>query len=85
MLILWLLKIAKDLELRGSGDFFGTKQHGLPEFKIVNLFEDMEALKEVQALAISIISEDPELKLEKNKLLSKMASIKFSTDKNIVI
>ena len=75
----------KDLELRGSGDFFGTKQHGLPEFKIVNLFEDMEALKEVQALAISIISEDPELKLEKNKLLSKMASIKFSTDKNIVI
>ena len=75
----------KDLELRGSGDFFGTKQHGLPEFKIVNLFEDMEALKEVQALAISIIAEDPELKLEKNELLSKMASNKFSTERNIVI
>jgi ATP-dependent DNA helicase RecG len=75
----------KDLELRGSGDFFGTKQHGLPEFKIVNLFEDMEALKEVQALAISIIAEDPELKLEKNELLSKMASSKFSAERNIVI
>lgn len=75
----------KDLELRGSGDFFGTKQHGLPEFKIVNLFEDMEALKEVQALAISIIAEDPELKLEKNELLSKMASDKFSAERNIVI
>ena len=75
----------KDLELRGSGDFFGTKQHGLPEFKIVNLFDDLEELKEVQALAISLINEDPELSLEKNKLLSIMANSKFSVDKNIVI
>ena len=75
----------KDLEFRGSGDFFGTKQHGLPEFKIVNLFEDMEELKEVQALAISIIAEDPDLSLEKNKLLASMANKKFSSDKNIII
>jgi len=75
----------KDLEFRGSGDFFGTKQHGLPEFKIVNLFEDMEELKEVQALAISIIAEDPDLSSEKNKLLALMANNKFSTDKNIII
>ena len=32
----------KDLELRGAGDFFGTMQHGIPEFKIANLFEDIE-------------------------------------------
>ena len=42
----------KDLELRGTGEFFGTKQHGLPEFKIANLFEDMPILKIVQGLAI---------------------------------
>ena len=42
----------KDLELRGSGEFFGTKQHGLPEFKIANLFEDIEILKKVQNVAI---------------------------------
>jgi len=35
----------KDLELRGSGEFFGTRQHGIPDFKIANLFQDMEMLK----------------------------------------
>lgn len=74
----------KDLELRGSGDFFGTKQHGLPEFKITNLFEDMEELKEVQALAISIIEDDPTLDKDENKLLKTMANSKFNNS-NIVI
>lgn len=63
-------KIAeKDLELRGSGEFFGTKQHGIPEFKIANLFEDIPVLKQVQELAIKIGQEDPKLELEKNKEL----------------
>ena len=35
-------KIAeKDLQLRGPGDFFGTRQHGLPELKAANLYLDM--------------------------------------------
>ena len=37
----------KDLQLRGPGDFFGVKQHGLPEFRIVNLLRDMDMLNEV--------------------------------------
>lgn len=37
-----------DLEMRGQGDFFGTRQHGIPEMKITNLYKDMEVLKEVQ-------------------------------------
>ncbi len=67
----------KDLELRGTGEFFGTKQHGLPEFKIANLFQDMPILKGVQSVAIKIMQEDPKLELEKNKLLKKMTDEKF--------
>lgn len=67
----------KDLELRGSGDFFGTMQHGLPEFKIANLFEDMPILKLVQSLAMKIINEDLKLQREENKPLKDLIKDKF--------
>ena len=67
----------KDLELRGSGDFFGTMQHGLPEFKIANLFEDMQILKSVQSLAMKILSDDPNLEKEENKPLKELIKDKF--------
>lgn len=63
----------KDLELRGSGDFFGTKQHGIPDFKIANLFEDVTVLKKVQNISKNILKEDPNLEKEKNiKLKTKV-------------
>ncbi|MBR6504688.1 MAG: DNA helicase RecG, partial [Clostridia bacterium] len=68
----------KDLELRGSGEFFGTKQHGIPEFKIANLFEDINILKQVQSLAIKILDGDSTLEKEENKLLKKMVEEKFT-------
>ena len=67
----------KDLELRGSGEFFGTKQPGLPEFKIANLFEDIEILKKVQNVAIGIMEDDPNLTKEKNLELKKQIENKF--------
>ena len=67
----------KDLELRGSGEFFGTRQHGLPELKIANLFEDIELLKRVQSVAAQIMDEDPELKKDKNTVLAKQIEKKF--------
>ncbi len=67
----------KDLELRGTGEFFGTKQHGLPEFKIANLFEDIQVLKSVQAIAMKIIDKDPKLEKDENKLLRKVIDEKF--------
>ena len=67
----------KDLQLRGTGDFFGTEQHGIPEFKIANLFEDLPILKQVQDLSMKILEEDVKLELEKNKLLSIRVKNKF--------
>ncbi len=69
----------KDLELRGSGDFFGTEQHGLPEFKIANLFEDIAILKKVQKLAIKIMEDDPLLQKEKNQKLYELVKDKFGS------
>ena len=67
----------KDLELRGSGDFFGTMQHGIPEFKIANLFEDMKILKLVQNVAIKVIYDDSKLEKDRNKLLRNLIQDKF--------
>ena len=68
----------KDLELRGSGDFFGTMQHGLPDFKIANLFTDMDVLKLAQEVAIRIINEDPKLEKAENKRLNYLIKDKFT-------
>ncbi len=46
-----------DLKLRGHGDYFGTRQHGLPEFKIANLYKDLEILAMAQHAAERIIRE----------------------------
>lgn len=51
----------KDLELRGPGEFFGTKQHGLPELKIANLIRDIDILKIVQKEAQEIMKKDSDL------------------------
>lgn len=75
----------KDLQLRGSGEFFGTKQHGIPEFKIANLFKDMEELKEVQALALKIINKDPKLEKEENKPLRELVKEQFTSKAELTI
>ncbi len=68
----------KDLELRGSGDFFGTAQHGIPEFKIANLFTDMPILKLAQGVAVKTLEADSNLENKENFLLKSLVKDKFS-------
>ena len=51
----------EDLRLRGPGDFFGQRQHGLPALKIADLSCDMALLKEAQQAAADLLERDPEL------------------------
>lgn len=59
----------EDLRLRGPGDFFGSRQHGLPELRIANLADDLEVLSRAQLAALSILTEDPNLNRSENKQL----------------
>ena len=68
----------KDLELRGSGDFFGTNQHGIPDFKIANLFTDIDILKLAQEAAVKIVNDDEKLEKPENDLLKELVKDKFT-------
>jgi ATP-dependent DNA helicase RecG len=68
----------KDLELRGPGDFFGNRQHGLPDMHIANLMTDTRILYEAQERAKEICSKDPALESEENALLKKEVERLFS-------
>lgn len=71
-------KIAdEDLKLRGPGDFFGNRQHGLPDLKIADMLEDMETLKKCRQCADRILAEDFNLDLPKYKALANRISDLF--------
>lgn len=59
----------EDLKLRGPGDFFGVRQHGLPSMRIANLFTDAQILKAAQEAAKRVIEADPKLKREEHEVV----------------
>lgn len=59
----------EDLRLRGPGDFFGSRQHGLPEMHLADLGADTNILKAAQDEAKSLLSSDPELTEPNHRLL----------------
>jgi ATP-dependent DNA helicase RecG len=63
-------KIAEvDLSLRGPGDFFGTRQSGLPEFRVADLLRDAAALEAARRDAATLIREDPHLLAPEHRAL----------------
>ncbi|MBO5461957.1 MAG: ATP-dependent DNA helicase RecG [Clostridia bacterium] len=61
----------KDLELRGPGDFFGSRQHGLPDMRVANLMTDTRILYEAQKTAKEIVDGDMVLSEEEKSALEK--------------
>ncbi|MBC7235176.1 MAG: ATP-dependent DNA helicase RecG [Chloroflexi bacterium] len=58
----------KDLEMRGAGEFFGLRQHGLPELKVANL-GDTETLEMARKEALALFNVDPDLSRPEHRLL----------------
>lgn len=72
-------KIAdEDLKLRGPGDFFGSKQHGLPDLKIANIVKDMSLLMNAQDAAKDILINDSNLEKDENRRLKAQIRIFFN-------
>lgn len=71
----------RDLELRGPGDFFGSRQHGLPDMHIASLMNDTRILYEAQKTAKFILEKDPTLELPDNILLKKEVARLFDSVK----
>jgi len=67
----------EDLRLRGGGEFFGTQQHGLPEFKIGNIVSDHRELELARQAAFHLISKDPILTLPENRIIRQEFKQKF--------
>lgn len=67
----------KDLELRGPGEFLGTRQHGLPAMKAGNLLQDMQVLRDAHDAAAKILKDDPTLLKDENAELKHRIEVSF--------
>ncbi|MCR4594965.1 MAG: ATP-dependent DNA helicase RecG [Clostridiales bacterium] len=73
-------KIAdEDLKLRGPGDFFGTRQHGLPKLRIADIMTDTRILTMTQELAVELLKDDAKLEKDENIRIGKMVRRKISS------
>ena len=72
-------KIAEeDLRLRGPGEFFGTRQHGLPELKVADLIEDFDLLRMARRDAFAIVKEDHALEAPHHQVLRRQVLRAYS-------
>lgn len=70
----------KDLEIRGPGEFYGTRQSGLPDFRLANIIHDVEAIQIAREAAFELVQADPHLEHPEHQKL-KQAIRRFWGDK----
>jgi ATP-dependent DNA helicase RecG len=68
----------RDLELRGPGEFFGARQHGLPPLRLADLAADAQLLAQTRQAAAAIAEKDPALALPEHQNLRKACEKLFS-------
>jgi len=72
----------QDLELRGPGDFFGSRQHGLPQIQMAGAMSNMEILKSAQQAATEVLERDPMLTMPENQKLAAQIEVLFDKSEN---
>ena len=74
----------KDLKLRGPGEFFGTRQHGMPDLKVADIIRDQEILEQAREDAFELVRQDPKLKEPQHGLLKQFLSESFDYDFELI-
>ena len=69
----------EDLNIRGPGEFFGTRQSGLPKFKIANIISDASLLETAKKEAMILIGDDPQLEKSEHQLMKQMLQAHWKT------
>ncbi|MBQ8974249.1 MAG: ATP-dependent DNA helicase RecG, partial [Oscillospiraceae bacterium] len=72
----------QDLELRGPGDFFGSRQHGLPQLSMAGAMSNLEIMKQAQQAAGKVLESDPKLEAPENAKLSQRIDAMFDKSEN---
>ncbi len=74
-----------DLELRGPGDFFGTRQSGLPEFRVANILTDSSILSDARHDAFAIVTGDARLSLPEHRMIATRLRSQLHDDLSLVL
>jgi ATP-dependent DNA helicase RecG len=69
-----------DLQLRGAGEVLGTRQHGIPEFRVARLPDDAELLERARARADELLDRDSRLELPEHALLGDAVAARFGPE-----
>jgi ATP-dependent DNA helicase RecG len=73
-----------DLEIRGPGDFFGTRQSGMPEFRVANIVTDAVVLGEARDDAFALVAADPHLRRDVHRLLAAHLRSRFVEEMSLL-
>jgi ATP-dependent DNA helicase RecG len=73
-----------DLDIRGPGEFFGTRQHGLPEIRFGDILKDFDIMESARKAAFDLIARDPDFREEHHRHLKERLAVRFKGKMDLV-